>query len=53
MEAILKDLGKLESKSVETSTALDEVDASIAALERWRAALAAQAGVDGADDGGA
>lgn len=48
MEAILKDLGKLESKSVETSVALDEVDASIAALERWRGALAVR---DEVDDG--
>lgn len=52
MEAILKDLVKLESKSVDTSVAIDEVQASIAALERWREALAGGEG-DAADDEGA
>ena len=37
MEGILKDLGKLEARS--TGTSVDSVQASIDALERWRAAL--------------
>lgn len=50
MDAILKDLVRLESKSVDTTVALDEVQASIAALERWRDALARGDG-DAADEG--
>jgi hypothetical protein len=46
METILKDLAKLESKSVDTTTTVDEIQASIDALERWRAVLASE-GVDG------
>lgn len=49
MEAILQDLAKLESKSVGTTGALDEVQASIAALERWRDALTRS---DADDEGG-
>lgn len=53
MEAILSDLARLESKSVDQTVALDEVQASIVALERWRAALAAEDSVDDAQADGA
>lgn len=42
MEGILKDLGKLESKS--SGSSIESVQASIDALERWKSALTADAG---------
>lgn len=44
MEAILKELSKLESKTWCSSDNIDAVQASIDALERWKAALEANTG---------
>lgn len=55
MDAIVKDLDKLESKSCGSSTAASSIQASIASLERWRDALMAgddgEAGAAGLEDG--
>lgn len=53
MEGILKDLARLENKSVDTTTAIDEVQASIDALRRWRDAVAAGEQDDDGDMQGA
>lgn len=48
MDGISKDLSKLEGREAADAAAIESVDASIAALERWKAALLAE---DGDGDG--
>lgn len=50
MDSLLKDLSKLEGREAADSAVLSSVETSLAALERWKAALLAG---EGGDDGSA